>query len=84
MKKRTRQSTSKPIDSKKCPQKPEVIDIDDEPSFSNWLNGGNGVQLMKLFVAGNFLTVLLTMSWSHVIETINFIYEVVNYYMFEY
>lgn len=53
---------------KKNETTPAVINEDPNAGFSDWLQSGSGVEMMRLFVIANSLLVFMTMAWPNMQE----------------
>lgn len=51
------------------------VDPDDERTFSNWLKSEQGTENLKLFVLGNALVLLFTVSFPKLCDALDIIYK---------
>lgn len=61
----------------KEPKVKTIIEDDEDMNsgFSNYLRSGDGMEMMKLFIIGNTMIVLVTFAWPHIQETVAILKE---------
>ncbi|KAL3277644.1 hypothetical protein HHI36_012984 [Cryptolaemus montrouzieri] len=59
----------------------DLVDSDNEQTFSNWLSSSQGTENLKLFVLGNSLLLFLAITWPKIAQATNAIYELYKEYM---